>query len=112
MAMILRRLVFALSLVVGAIASQAPEFAQQYRQRLGGAIDELRAIIVQFDHDAKAENLTRDEALTRLHANADPLASKRAVAMRDTIAREVTAAPQSRKLLRRFVKHARGLHLG
>jgi GMP synthase (glutamine-hydrolysing) len=30
----------------------------------------------------------------------------------DTIAREVTAAPQSRKLLRRFVKHARGLHLG
>jgi GMP synthase (glutamine-hydrolysing) len=27
-----------------------------------------------------------------------------------TIAREVTAAPQARKLLRRFVKHARGLH--
>jgi GMP synthase (glutamine-hydrolysing) len=28
-----------------------------------------------------------------------------------TIAREVTAAPQSRKLLRRFVRHARGLHV-
>ncbi|NDK39455.1 glutamine amidotransferase [Pseudoxanthomonas gei] len=27
-----------------------------------------------------------------------------------SIAREVTAAPQARKLLRRFVKHARGLH--
>ena len=27
-----------------------------------------------------------------------------------TIARDVTAAPQARKLLRRFVKHARGLH--
>ena len=106
MAMILRRLVFALSLVIGAIASQAPEFAQQYRQRLGGAIDELRAIIVQFDHDAKAENLTRDEALTRLGANADPLASRRAEAVRDTIAREdrlsrqqqafVDAGPMSR----------------
>ena len=29
-----------------------------------------------------------------------------------TIARDVTAAPQARKLLRRFVKHARGLHVG
>ncbi len=27
-----------------------------------------------------------------------------------TIARNVTAAPQARKLLRRFVRHARGLH--
>lgn len=88
MAMILRRLVFALSLVLGGLASQLPEFAQQYRQRLGGAVDELRAAIVQFDHDAKAENLTRDEALNRLQANADPLASKRALAMRETIARE------------------------
>ncbi len=88
MAMILRRLVFALSIVLAGLASQLPEFAQQYRQRLGGAVDELRAIIIQFDHDATAENLTRDEALNRLQANADPLASKRALAMRETIARE------------------------
>lgn len=85
---ILKRLAFALSLVCAALSSQAPEFAQQYRQRLGGAIDELRAIVAQFDADAKGEKLTREEALTRLQANADALASKRAVAMRETIARE------------------------
>ena len=94
MAMILRRLVFALALVCGAVASQAPEFAQQYRQRLGGAIDELRAIVAQFDLDARAETLTREEALTRLQANADPLAGKRAVAMRDAIAREQRLSAQ------------------
>ena len=88
MATILKRLVFALSLVCAALASQAPEFAQQYRQRLGGAVDELRAIVAQFDADAKGEKVTREEALSRLQGNADPLASKRAAAMRDTIARE------------------------
>lgn len=88
MAMILRRLVFALSLLCAAFASQAPEFAQQYRQRVGGAVDELRAMIVQFDADAQSEKLTREEALKRLDSNADPLASKRAVAMRDSVARE------------------------
>lgn len=86
--MILRRLVFALSLLLGAFTSQLPEFAQQYRQRLGGAIDELRAVVARFDEDASAERLGRDEALARLQGNADPLASKRAVAMRETIARE------------------------
>ena len=45
--MILRRLAFAVSLLLGALASQLPEFAQQYRQRLGGAIDELQRIVAQ-----------------------------------------------------------------
>ena len=94
MAMILRRLAFALSLVCAALATQAPEFAQQYRQRLGGAIDELRAITAQFDADATAEKLTRDEALTRLQANADPLAARRATAMRDAVAREQRLSAQ------------------
>lgn len=85
---ILKRLAFALGLVCAALASQAPEFAQQYRQRLGGAIDELRAIVAQFDADATGEKLTREEALARLQANADPIASKRAVAMRETLARQ------------------------
>lgn len=88
MAMILRRVAFVLSLLMAALASQAPEFAQQYRQRIGGAIDELRAIVAQFDADATGEKLTREEALKRLQANADPLAGKRAVAMRESIARE------------------------
>ena len=36
-----RRLALAIGLVFAIIAAQAPEFAQQYRQRLGGALDEL-----------------------------------------------------------------------
>ena len=45
-----------------------------------------------------------------VHARAEHLRNEGRCAK--AIAREVTAAPQSRKLLRRFVKHARGLHLG
>ena len=41
MLFVLRRLGLAIGLLVAAVASQAPEFAQQYRQRLGGAIDEI-----------------------------------------------------------------------
>ena len=59
-------------------ASQAPEFAQQYRQRLGGAIDELRTVVERFDADAAAEKLDRQTALRRLSANPDPLAQRRA----------------------------------
>jgi len=37
-------------LIVGlmgaAFFAQAPEFAQQYRQRLGGAVEELRRVVV------------------------------------------------------------------
>lgn len=86
--MILRRLAFAVSLLLGALASQLPEFAQQYRQRLGGAIDELQRIVAQFDRDAASQSLDREAALNRLQGNADPLAAKRATDMRETIARE------------------------
>lgn len=86
--MLLRRVILAVSLFLGALASQLPEFAQQYRQRLGGAIDELQRIVAQFDRDAQSENLEREAALKRLQANADPLASKRATDLRETIARE------------------------
>ena len=47
-----RPISFALSLLGAALATQAPEFAQQYRQRLGGAIDELRGMVAQFDAEA------------------------------------------------------------
>lgn len=43
--------------------SQYPEFAQQYEQRLGGAVDELRIITQTFDTAAQAAGLSREEAL-------------------------------------------------
>ena len=32
----------------GTLTSQLPEFAQQYRQRLGGAIDALEQVMTDF----------------------------------------------------------------
>lgn len=85
--MILRRIFFALAVLAGLCASQLPEFAQQYRQRLGGAIDELARIVADFDREAQGHGLTREAAIARLKTNADPLASGRGLAMAETTAR-------------------------
>ena len=44
--------------------SQFPEFTQQYQQRLGGAVDELRIITQEFDRAAAEQGMTRDDALS------------------------------------------------
>jgi Protein of unknown function (DUF2937) len=75
--MFARRLALAIALVVGLIGSQGPEFAQQYRQRLGGALDELNRIVLEFDDEVRRESLTRGEGLSRLEENKDPLARER-----------------------------------
>lgn len=49
--------------LIGVSASQFPEFSQQYEQRLGGAVDELRIIAAQFDASASRAGLSREEAL-------------------------------------------------
>lgn len=51
--------------------SQFPEYAQQYTQRLGGAVDELRVITEKFDRDAIDAGLDRQQALTRYQSAAD-----------------------------------------
>ena len=82
------RILTGATIVVGTIVfSQVPEFSQQYRQRIGGAVDELKAFVARFDADAQSENLTREQALTRHLASTDPLFVKRGVAMQDTIRR-------------------------
>ncbi len=50
--MIMRTIALALAIAGGIAASQVPEFAQQYRQRLGGAVDELARVLDSFDQDA------------------------------------------------------------
>jgi hypothetical protein len=81
MDLLLRRLALATGLLFGVLATQAPEFAQQYRQRLAGAVDELSRVVATFDKDARSENLTPDEAMRRLDENGDPLARERGQAM-------------------------------
>src|SRR5918997_3504782 len=84
---IARTMAAALGLVGGVVASQGPEFAQQYRQRLGGAIDELRRITQRFDADATANGHSREGAVDRLRTNPDNLVSRQGDAMRANIER-------------------------
>ena len=49
MSRIVRIVAVGCGLFGGIVASQGPEFSQQYRQRLGGAIDELKQVIARFD---------------------------------------------------------------
>jgi len=85
--MLVRTLALAIALIAGLIGSQGPEFAQQYRQRAGGALDELRRIVAQFDAEAASEGLTPPAGLERLEAESDPLARRRGEDMARTIER-------------------------
>ncbi len=85
--MILRRIVFFLALLLGVLASQVPEFAQQYRQRLGGAVDELNRIIRAFDADAARMQMNRDTGLERLLGNPDGFVRQRGEQIRADAAR-------------------------
>jgi len=84
---IARTVAMALGLLGGLVASQGPEFPQQYRQRLGGAIDELRQVVARFEADAGAVGQDREGAIRRLGENADELARRQADAMRGHVAR-------------------------
>jgi len=57
--------------IAGAVGlSQFPEFSQQYLQRLSGAVDELRGVVVAFDASATSAGITRQEALAELSGSA------------------------------------------
>nr|WP_113910513.1 DUF2937 family protein [Roseovarius dicentrarchi] len=61
-----RALILAGGLAGAAGLSQFPEFSQQYVQRLGGAVDELRGFVKGFDADAAEVGLGREAALEDL----------------------------------------------
>jgi hypothetical protein len=84
---IARTMGLAFGLAGGIAASQGPEFAQQYRQRLGGAVDELRRVVERFDADAQGVGQTREGAIAQLQGNPDRLASAQADAARGNAAR-------------------------
>jgi hypothetical protein len=84
---LLRRIALAVGLLCGLLATQAPEFAQQYRQRLAGAVDELARVVARFDAEAGAEQMTPEAAIARLEANPDTLARERGADMAEDKAR-------------------------
>jgi hypothetical protein len=104
-----RRLALAIALPAGLIGSQGPEFAQQYRQRLGGALEELNRIVSEFDAEVRRQNLTPAEALKRLEDNSDPLARERgedmgkAVARAERLNEQIQAMNSAGPLMRLYV---------
>lgn len=85
--MIVRTLALAAGVAGAVAASQLPEFAQQYRQRLGGAIDELARIMADFDADAARLGMTREQGISRLSSNSDPFVTDRGARLREDSAR-------------------------
>jgi hypothetical protein len=93
--MFARRIALLIGLFFAVVASQLPEFAQQYRQRLGGALDELNAQVARFDADASQSGITREEGVSRLQKSDDRFVQERGEQMRDTVARRDRLQRQS-----------------
>jgi hypothetical protein len=84
----MRRMVAGIGGVALAVAlSQFPEYAQQYTQRLGGAVDELSAIVEEFDRAALEGGLDRQAALERYNSSNDEFLAGRGTSMSATIQR-------------------------
>ncbi|MGE7367603.1 DUF2937 family protein [Neorhizobium sp. NPDC001467] len=93
-----RMLAMAMALLGGIVFSQAPEFAQQYRQRIGGALDELRAVIARFDSEADRNGLDRERALGIYSASPERFLRSQGDSMRHTFSRYENLEQQSREL--------------
>ncbi|WP_172121974.1 MULTISPECIES: DUF2937 family protein [unclassified Devosia] len=74
-------------LALAALMSQFPEYAQQYTQRLGGAVDELRIIVEDFDRAASTAGLDRQAAIARYTASNDEFLAGRGISMVATFTR-------------------------
>ena len=85
--MLVRRIAFVFALLFAFLFTQVPEFVEQYRQRLGGAIDELAANVARFDSDSAQAGLTESGGIDRLRGNADPLVKERGEQMQDDVDR-------------------------
>jgi hypothetical protein len=86
--MVARRLALAIGLLFALVGAQWPEFSQQYRQRLGGALDELTRVVAAFDDEAASHDLTPDQAIARLKDNPEALARERGADIEGDIARQ------------------------
>ncbi len=74
--------------VIGAVLfSQAPEFMQQYLQRLGGHLDEARFQLQQFQSAAAQSGLTLERLISQTAANADPAVNRLGGVMTSAVVR-------------------------
>ena len=85
--MMVRRLALFFAMLCGLAMTQLPEYAEQYQQRLGGAIDELTAIVARFDRDSADQGLTEQGGIQRLLENSDEFVRQRGTQMMEISAR-------------------------
>lgn len=79
--------------VVGAVIfAQAPEFMQQYLQRLGGHLDEARRQLAQFEEIAKQAGKSVRELAVQYSANIDPSVASMGKVVGDAELRVTTLA--------------------
>lgn len=94
MFLVRRVLVILIIASCGVLFSQAPEFAQQYRQRLAGAIDELTTTIQVFDEQANHAGLDRQAALNVYAMSQENFLRQQGDAMRRSFARYQSLSDQ------------------
>jgi hypothetical protein len=80
-------LLVSISVVLAILFGQVPEFAQQYAQRLGGAIDELDRTVRHFDEDSRRSGYERAGALALMGKNQEQIVRDQATRMSETIDR-------------------------
>ena len=74
--------------VLGAVAfAQLPEFIQQYRQRLGGHLEEARLHLAEFEKLAAHAKLTVPQLIERTSSNTDTTVAGLGTVMRTALAR-------------------------
>lgn len=96
--------------------SQAPEFMQQYLQRLGGHLDEARRQLAEFHRIAGQSGLTLERLIAQTTATPDPAVARLGGVMTGAVARvdELQAAQlaiQSASVWQRpfvFMQHVDG----
>lgn len=97
---LVRRFALVFGLFVGTLASQLPEYAQQYRQRLGGALDELTRIVSDFDAQAQSEGLSEGAAIDRMKKSPDGLVQRQGESVQDNVIRRDRLAEQDQAFQR------------
>jgi hypothetical protein len=94
----MRTFAFILAIVPAFFFAQAPEFMQQYYQRIGGAVDEVARILQHFDEDSRRSGYDRASALSVMGKNPEKLIRDQSVRMNETIRRLDRLQEQQRSL--------------
>jgi hypothetical protein len=104
--MLIRTISLAMGVLGAIVCAQLPEVMQQYEQRLGGATDEVSAIVDRFDKDAATNNMDRDRALAQLRQSGDDLVRRRGVDMELNIGRLAILRQQREDMTGDYLRRA------